>query len=165
VHGNIIRAYKYHAREEFELALADWLSNAVQGASWFDRVEAVVPVPTHWWRRLRRPLYPAEALGKLVSTRTRLPSVGLLRRVRCGPHQIGLSYTERQHNVHGAFAARRGVELHRARLLLIDDVKTTGATLNECARVLKRAGASEVYAAVIVKVDWRAAAGGRIYSA
>jgi len=162
-HRQIIHAYKYHGREEFEPILSHWLSEAIREVPWFDRVDAIVPVPTHWRRRFWRPLYPAEALVNMIRRRLGLPRAGVLRRVRAGPHQIGLSYTQRHENVHGAFAMRRGVELHGARLLLIDDVKTTGATVEECARILKRAGASEVFAAVLVKVDWRPFAGGAIH--
>ena len=54
-------------------------------------------------------------------------------------------------NIRGAFAMRRGVVAKEARLLLIDDVRTTGATIEECAKILRRSGASEVYAAVVVK--------------
>jgi predicted amidophosphoribosyltransferase len=81
--------------------------------------------------------------------------LGVLRRVRGGPHQIGLSHSQRVENVRGAFAMARGVTLRGARLLLVDDVMTTGATLNECAKVLRRGGAAEVYAAVVLTVDAR----------
>ncbi len=101
-----------------------------------------------------RPLYPAERLAKIVSKRTSLPMVSILRRASGRRHQVGLSYTERMKNVRGAFAVRRGVSLRDARLLVIDDVKTTGATINEVAKVLREAGAAEVYAAVVVTVGW-----------
>lgn len=87
-----------------------------------------------------------------MARRLNLPLVRVLRRTRAGPHQIGLSYTARAANVRGAFAMRPGVELRDARLLLIDDVRTTGATINECAKVLQASGAAEVYAAVVVAV-------------
>jgi predicted amidophosphoribosyltransferase len=67
---------------------------------------------------------------------------------------MDLSYAERIRNVRGAFVVRRDVQLYQARLLLVDDVKTTGATINECAKVLRRAGAAEVYAAVLVTAPW-----------
>ncbi len=152
--GHLIRSYKYHAREELEPLLAGWLADAVARAPWLDRVEAVVSVPTHWKHRLRSPLYAADAIASVVAGRRRFPRLPILKRLRAGPHQIGLSYTARAENVRGAFAIRRAVKLRDARLLLIDDVKTTGATINECARVLRRGGAAEVYAAVLVTVRW-----------
>jgi predicted amidophosphoribosyltransferase len=132
--------------------LGGWLAEVVGAARWLDRVEAIVAVPTHWQHRLGRPLYAAEALAAGVARHTGLPLVPVLRRVRAGRHQIGLSFSERAENVRGLFTVRRGVTLDDSRLLLIDDVKTTGATVNECAKVLRRAGAAEIYAAVVVTV-------------
>ena len=152
--GQLIRAYKYHRREALEPILGRWLAQAVESAPWRDRVEAILPVPTHWRHRLGRMLYPAERLTTVVAKEVGLVHTPLLRRVRGGPHQIGLGYNARIKNVRGAFALRRDVILNKARLLLIDDVKTTGATIDECARVLRQSGAAEVYAAVVVKVSW-----------
>jgi predicted amidophosphoribosyltransferase len=129
-----------------------WLADAARGASWLDRVEAVVSVPTHWRRSLRWPVHAADALAAIVARDIRLPHLPVLHRIKAGPHQIGLSYLDRRRNVRGAFALRRGVALHGARLLLVDDVKTTGATINECAKILRQGGAGEVYAAVLVTV-------------
>lgn len=129
--------------------LGGWLADAVKTASWVCCIEAVVSVPTHWSHRLRRPLYAAETLAAVVAKRTHLPHLPILRRIRGGPHQIGLSHTRRAENVRGVFAIGKGVTLRGAHLLLIDDVKTTGATLAECAKVLRKGGAAEVYGAVL----------------
>lgn len=150
--GQLLRAYKYHGREELALLLGGWLVEAIETAPWRDRIEAVVSVPTHWKRRFNRPFHAADALASYVVRKVSLPHVSVLRRVRAGPHQIGLSDTERAANVRGAFAIRKGVVLRDARVLLIDDVRTTGATLEECAKVLRRGGAAEVYAAVVLRV-------------
>ncbi len=152
--GQLIRSYKFGGHEELQPKLGAWLAEVVAIAPWFDQLEAVVSVPTHWRHRLGRPLYAADALAGLVARRTALPHVPVLRRVRAGPHQLGLSHSARQENVRGAFAMAPGTELHGARLLLIDDVKTTGATIHECAKVLRRNGAAAVFAAVIVTADW-----------
>ena len=152
--GRLLRSYKYQAREELEPVLAGWLTDAVREAVWLDRVEAIVSVPTHWRHRLTRPLHAAEALAAFVAKRTTRPHLPILQRTRAGPHQVGLSYSQRASNIRGAFAVRKGVDLNKARLLLVDDVKTTGATIDECAKVLNRAGAAEVYAAVVVSVGW-----------
>lgn len=150
----LVRSYKYRGRHTLERPLGSWLGDAIAAAPWRDRVEAVVVVPTHWKHRLARPLYVAEALATIAARRIGLAKADILRRSRGGPHQVGLSYHERISNVRDAFCLRRGVTLRAARLLLIDDVKTTGATLNECAKVLRRGGAAEVYAAVVVTVGW-----------
>ena len=134
------------------MLLGGWLVEAIETAPWRERIEAVVSVPTHWKRRFNRPFHAADALASVVARKVSLPHVPVLRRVRAGPRQIGLSHTERSANVRGAFSIRKGVTLRNARLLLIDDVRTTGATLEECAKVLRRGGAAEVYAAVVLRV-------------
>lgn len=152
--GDLLRRYKYHAREEIEPLLTNLLFEAIAAATWCDQIDAIVPVPTHWRRRLWRSIYAADVLAAAVGTRLQLPMVKALRRVRGGPHQVGLSYTKRAANVRGAFAKARGVTLNNPTILLIDDVRTTGATLNECARVLRIAGARKVYAAVVARVGF-----------
>jgi ComF family protein len=148
--GQLFRAYKFHDREELGHLLGDWLVEAVEKAGWLDRVEAVTSVPTHWLRRLDRKFHAAEVLAGHLSKRLERPQVPLLRRIRAGRHQLGLSYTQRAANVRGAFALAPGFELRKARLLLVDDVRTTGATLDECAKLLRRHGCSEVYVAVVL---------------
>ncbi|MGD2107970.1 MAG: double zinc ribbon domain-containing protein [Phycisphaerae bacterium] len=150
--GELVRLFKYRGQERLGCSLGLWLADAARGASWLDRVEAVVSVPTHWRRSLRWPVHAADALAAIVARDIRLPHLPVLHRIKAGPHQIGLSYLDRRRNVRGAFALRRGVALHGARLLLVDDVKTTGATINECAKILRQGGAGEVYAAVLVTV-------------
>lgn len=152
--GHLVRQFKYRGREELGPTLGKWLSQIVQHVDWLDRVEAVVSVPTHWKHRLSRPLHAADKLAAVIADRLDVPHVPILRRVRAGPHQINLSANQRIANVRGAFAMQRGVTLRDTHVLLIDDVKTTGATLEECAKVLRQAGAAEIYAAVLVKVNW-----------
>lgn len=154
--GGLLRAYKYQQREELSPLLSRWLSEAIFAAPWLGQVEGIVSVPTHWRRRITRSFHAADALASLVSRRADLPHLPLLRRLRAGPRQVGLSVTRRAENVRGAFALRSGVSLRNARLLLIDDVRTTGATMEECARVLRRGGAAEVCSAVICRVSFDA---------
>jgi len=149
----LVKAFKYQGQEDLLQFFGPRLVDEISNAPWFDQVEAIAIVPTHWRRLMRKPYYAPAVLAEYVSKSCHLPLVSILRRTRCGPHQIGLSYTARFQNVHGAFALRSRVRLNKARILLIDDVKTTGATLDECARVLRRQGAAKVYAAVIAKVQ------------
>lgn len=156
-HGRLadaVRRYKYDAREDLHPLLSTKLTAAVRDAPWLPRIEVVTFVPTHWRRHLMKPFYTAERLARSLSVDFDLPLAALLRRTRAGPHQIGLSPTARLANVRGAFAPARGVKLQQARLLLVDDVKTTGATMEECAKVLRAAGAAEVYGAVLARVEW-----------
>jgi len=149
--GELLRGYKYQGREQLGPMLGRMLAEVVSTAPWRARVEAVVAVPTHWRHRLNRQLHAAEVLAAHVAQATELPYLPLLRRVRAGPHQVGLAATRRYENVRGAFALRRGAALRAARILVVDDVRTTGATLEECAKVLRRGGAAEVYGAVVLR--------------
>jgi ComF family protein len=132
----LVHALKFRG----ELALAPWLASLLAGRISSDGVDHVVPVPLSA-RRLRERGYNqsmelARHLGK-----GRLDA-GLCERTRDVRPQIDLPYDERQKNVHGAFRCTRA--LVGARIAVVDDVMTTGATLNELARTLKAAGAVHV---------------------
>jgi ComF family protein len=115
------------------------------------RIDTVVPVPMHWRRRLARGTSAADHLATEIASRLRLPRRRLLRRRRATPMQNELPFDDRRDNVRGAFVASRRAAGRR--VLLVDDVATTGATLAECRRALVEAGASAVYAAVVARAD------------
>jgi ComF family protein len=117
-------------------------------------VDAVVPVPLHWSRRMIRGYNQASALAHGLGGRLGLPRrYHWLWRVRSTRSQKSLSVTERMENVRNAFTVRRGLRLNGKHILLVDDVLTTGATLNESARALLRAGASKVSVAVLARAE------------
>lgn len=107
--------------------------------------DALVPVPIHWRRHFARGFNQSELLAEVVG---RVLSVTVLPRALARashrPPQVGLSAAQRQENLRGAFRVARPL-LPGARLLLVDDVRTTGATLLECAATLRAAGASAVF--------------------
>lgn len=151
--ADLLFLYKFGRQEHLGRLLGAWVFETVASAAWFPDLEGIVFVPSLWRRRIFRPYYAAERLAQEAARRSGLPVLPILRRIRGGPHQIGLSYRQRLDNVRGAFALARGVALNDARLLIVDDVMTTGATLNECAKVLRRSGAATVYAAVVLAVS------------
>jgi competence protein ComFC len=108
-----------------------------------ERFDAVVPVPLHRSRLRRRGFNQAELLARAVAAPLKAPVSDKLRAVRRTLDQVELSAPERRANVEGAFAARERV---RGRVLLVDDVFTTGATTSECAETLLAGGAREVHA-------------------
>ena len=116
----------------------------------FDRV---VAVPTHWWRRLKRGFCAAQLIADSVSDLIGVRiSNNIVRTVRPTKKQGTLSTQGRFANVRGAFEVNpREKKLRGLKIILIDDVLTSGATTSEVARILKRAGAAEVYVAVVAR--------------
>jgi len=145
--------------------LCDYLASGVVSAA----ADLVVPVPLHWRRRAARGFNQSRLLALEIGARFGLPvAARLLRRVRSTRSQTGFSALGRQINVRGAFAVRAAsaaagrarrllarafgaVDLLGKRLLVVDDVMTTGATLSECARVLREAGAADVLAVAVAR--------------
>ncbi len=108
-------------------------------------VDLMIPVPLYRWRRWRRGFNQAAALAKELSRLSGTPwSRKVLRRIRPTRPQVGLSHRERRLNLAGAFAVSSSGLVSGRRVLLVDDVMTTGATLDACARALKSAGAAWV---------------------
>jgi ComF family protein len=120
-----------------------------------ERFDVIVPMPLHWKRRWQRGFNQASLLAGEVARRFDLPVTNLVRRKRATSAQAGLTNAKRRANVSGAFAIRRGTRLDGLRILLIDDVLTTGATAAACARVLKRAGAAHVTVLALARTDRR----------
>lgn len=117
-------------------------------------IDEVVPVPLHWFRRLRRGYNQAAAIARGLAGELDLPlRLDRLARVRLGPAQKeALTAAQRHDNVRGAFRGRG--RLTGRRFLLIDDVMTTGATLTAAAEALKHAGAARVTVAVLARAGW-----------
>lgn len=115
-------------------------------------IQAVVPVPLHWRRQWRRGFNQARVLAEAVGRAHGLPVLTrTLARVRATPAQSG-DKEARRRNVRGAFAVRRSRGLAGTRLLLVDDVFTTGATVNACAAALREAGAADVAVLTLARV-------------
>jgi ComF family protein len=110
----------------------------------------LVPVPLHWTRRVERGFNQADLLARGVAMALGRPlEPALLRRAHRGPRQLGLSRRERRRVLEGVFAA--SPRAARRHVLLIDDVTTTGATIEACAAALRRAGARSVAAFAICR--------------
>ncbi len=151
--SKLVRIFKYNGRDELDAHLGALVAEAIELSDWAESAEALVYVPTHWRHSIGRRYYAPKLLANVVSRCTGLPQAPVLRRVAAGPSQLAVPRSERPKNIRGQFGMICGAGVEGARLCLLDDVSTTGATLNECAKVLKRAGATAVYGAVIAKVD------------
>ena len=111
-------------------------------------IDGVIPVPLHWRRRWQRGYNQSDALATELADALQVAHwSSLLRRTRDTPHQVGLVPTSRKENVRGAFAVRRRVLAGKS-VVLVDDVFTTGATVDAAARALKGAGVARVIVAV-----------------
>ena len=146
----IVHAFKYDRRPSLARPLAHLLRD--RSAGLIAGAHVAVPVPLHRWRRLHRGFNQAAALAAGLG----LPVCHALRRVRPTPAQVGLTAAARRRNVHDAFApAWRTIRSRRPLegriVVLVDDVRTTGATLHECAVVLKEMGAVEVRSAALAQ--------------
>lgn len=118
------------------------------------KVDVVVPVPMHWTRRAWRGANSPETIAQRLAAQLRLPMrTNLLSRRRRTSPQASLSPRQRKANVRGAFRAAKHRDLPGARVLLVDDIMTTGATLNEAAKMLSKAGAGFVAVAVIARAE------------
>ncbi len=116
------------------------------------RLDAVVPVPLHWLRRLQRGYNQSAALAWGLARGLNLPlQLRGLRRLRNTPRQALQSPGERRVNVRGAFGVEAGAAWAGRSLLLVDDVLTTGATADEAARALRAAGAARIVVAVVAR--------------
>jgi ComF family protein len=137
-----IQQFKYQRRLSTGKLLA---TLAADLCPFTDQYDFIVPVPLHIerlrWRGFNQSLLLAQAIGRKKQERVQ---PFLLERIRPTVPQTQLNAKERQTNVRGAFAVSAPAQLQSTTLLLVDDVYTSGSTINECARVLRRSGAAAV---------------------
>jgi len=149
----LVHGLKYGDRHDLAPMMGRWIRHA--GRELLAEADALVPVPLHWRRLWARRFNQSAMLAAAISAETGVPVVaGALKRVKPTAQQVGLSRTERAANVAGAFrvpAENRGAVAGR-RLIVIDDVLTSGATVDGCARALLRAGAANVDVLIFARV-------------
>ncbi len=142
---DLVHAFKYSDRLDAAQTFGLWMTRA--GAAQCQDADFVIPVPLHWTRFLRRRFNQAAELARVIGHLSGRPvKVHLLKRKRATPSQVGLSARARRRNVAGAFTLSRGAQdiIRGRRVVLVDDVMTTGATLEACTRLLVSAGVARV---------------------
>jgi ComF family protein len=155
---NLIHLFKYSGMKPLARPLAVYMERAL---STDERFDAIVPVPLHWRKKWDRGFNQSDLLARHVAKKRGIPVLRALRRKRSTATQAGLASAGRRRNVAGAFVLRSTTKtdprLADKRILLIDDVMTTGATASACASVLKRGGAKSVSLLTLARVDrrWR----------
>ena len=144
----IILSFK-SGRTELDTILGFLIHSALEGSGFYNEIEIFVPVPLHWTRQLVRGYNQSHILIRKLKHPTARISTNLVRTRRTKLQPYMNTPAARARNVAGAFTVRRGHDFTNKKICLVDDIKTTGATLNECTKVLKQAGASKVYALVL----------------
>lgn len=149
----LVTGFKYGDRLDLAPMMGRWMARA--GRELLAGADGLVPVPLHWRRLWARRFNQSAALAGAISGVSGVPVLhGPLKRVRATRQQVGLSQAQRAENVQGAFrvASEERAAVAGRRLILIDDVLTSGATVDTCARALLRAGAAQVDVLVFARV-------------
>ena len=148
----LIHLFKYGRVQTLSKPLGRLLALALPRDKSFD---LIVPMPLHWRKRWQRGFNQSELLAHEIGRRAGIPVKNALQRVRFTATQAGLTNAKRRLNVSGAFRAGRRSWLEGKRVLLVDDVVTTGATAASCARAIKLAGAKQVTLLTLARADRR----------
>jgi competence protein ComFC len=167
----LVHLFKYGGVRPLAGAFGKFLAQALPRETTFD---VIVPMPIHWFKKWQRGFNQSDLLAREIGKKWNVPVRNVIRRKKATLPQAGLTNAKRRANVSGAFQiaghrVTRGKPLQGIRVLLVDDVVTTGATASACARVLKRAGAAHVALLALARTDRRQAvelsfttAGGRL---
>jgi ComF family protein len=149
----LVHALKYHDRSDLAPAMGRWMARA--GEELLGEADVLVPVPLHWRRGWSRRYNQSGALAGVIERQSGVPVArDVLRRIRPTQQQVGLSRSQRASNVQGAFkvSPEKAHEIQGRRVVLVDDVLTSGATTDACARALLRARAAQVDVLVFARV-------------
>ena len=149
----LVHAFKYGDRLDLAPLMGSWMARA--GTELLREADLLLPVPLHWRRLWSRRFNQSGALAQAISRTSSVPVAHMpLRRVKATAQQVGLSRKDRAANMQGAFkvAPAARAEIAGRRLIVIDDVLTSGATADACARALLRGGAAQVDVLVFARV-------------
>ena len=150
---DLIHLLKFGGRQDLAKPLGDRMAAMESYAVEIANCQVLIPVPLHPRRLRRRGFNQSELLAKRVACRFDIPVYSrVLFRKKDTPPQSGLTDHQRRENVHGAFLVRRPKRVAGKRVLLVDDVLTTGATLNACTLALLSAGAAKVHVLTLARV-------------
>ncbi len=136
-----IKTMKYGAAHSLAIVLGNWMAQ-----HWKSNDSIIVPVPLHPLREKSRGYNQAELLAAQICQPQQL-----LKRIRCTQPQAGLTRKERLENLRNSFNISENIDLLNKKFILVDDVCSTGATLNECAKVLRTAGAIQIWGLVLAR--------------
>lgn len=146
----IIHYYKFNKKSYLSEPLADLMMKILDIRKMFGRIDAIIAVPLHRKRKKERGFNQSFLIAKRLGRKLKIKvERRALSRIKKSIPQMDLPAHQREKNVMGAFKLRKVKRIRDKRILLIDDVMTTGATVNECARVLQRSGSKEIFVLTI----------------
>ncbi len=149
----LVHRLKYGDRTDLARPMGLWMARA--GRDILGDAHLVVPVPMHWRRLFARQFNQAATLAAVVAKTTQIPLANeVLQRAKANPPQVGLTKAQRADNVQGSFTVpvEAKIRIEKRNIVLVDDVLTSGATVNAAARVLLRGGAARVDVLVFARV-------------
>jgi len=145
---HIIHALKYKQRYKLGYFLGRILAEGIQAKKW--QIDFIVPVPIHRLKKAERGFNQSDYIAKGLSSVLNIPyATKLIKRIKHTESQTKLNMNQRALNVANAFKTKKQGEIEGKNFLLIDDVCTTGATMQECGIVLYKAGAKKIYASSV----------------
>lgn len=143
----IIHNFKYRKLTVLARFLGRAMATLIRTDHYLKNAEMIIPVPLFWWKYLKRGYNQAALLVDNISLEANITNSKVLKRIKHTKSQTKLSENARIKNILNAFQVKKN-GIQGKRVILVDDVMTTGVTINECAKVLKRAGANKVYSCV-----------------
>jgi ComF family protein len=143
----VIHHFKYRRTTRLAHLLGRAMAGMINADHILSQADVIAPIPLFWWKKIRRGYNQSDILSRIISNETGTGHEYLLKRIRNTRTQTRLSEDERKKNVSNAFVTCGNI-VQDKKILLVDDVLTTGATIRECARVLKEHGATQVYSCV-----------------
>jgi len=144
----IIHNFKYNSLQEFSKILG--LKMADSGIE-FTCFDYITFVPLHRKRLAQRGYNQAQLLSEEIAKIKHIKCENLLIKVKHTKRQVGLIGSKRRRNLESAFRINKEIEIENKKIIIVDDISTTGTTLNECARVLREAGAKEIWGLVVAR--------------
>lgn len=145
---HIIHALKYKKHFKVGIFLGEMLSEGIKSRNW--QVDVIIPIPIHNLKKVERGYNQSDYIVKGMSRKLNIPwSKKIVKRIRHTDSQTKLNIKQRALNIADAFKVKRYEEIKNKNVLIVDDVSTTGATILECAKAIKAAGAKTIYACTV----------------
>ncbi len=150
---DLIHGYKYDKYQFLSAFFAEELLKQVNKSELLEGVDWIVSIPLHWTRKRWRGFNQAEKIARYVSKKTLIPllSAKHFKRIKKTTPQVSLNANHRKKNIRGAFELKKKINFENSSVVLVDDVLTTGATSNECARIFKKAGVKKIMLLVLAR--------------